>query len=156
MLLLSTQRSSLPDFQPNYIEVIRLSSKELCRLLLCGHNDLSVIVNRGITEETMKFIRSTSCFEKRWYFTLRFSFATVAAWLSSTRGGGQRGCPLDAIWSKNNWKISTTIEICITIDFAPSLKKFLRESQKLLLALALAPSQFLVLFTFAVDVRKYC
>ena len=41
-----------------------LSSKALCRLLLYGRNDLSVIVNRGIIEETIKFIRSTGRFVK--------------------------------------------------------------------------------------------
>ena len=43
---------------------MHLSSKELCRLLLYGHNDLSVIVNCGISEETIKLIRSTGRFEK--------------------------------------------------------------------------------------------
>ena len=39
------------------IEVMRFSSKELCRFLLYGRIDLSVIVNRGIIGETIKFIR---------------------------------------------------------------------------------------------------
>ena len=46
------------------IEVMHLSSKELCRLLLYGRNDLSVIVNSDIIEETIKFIRSAGRFEK--------------------------------------------------------------------------------------------
>ena len=33
-------------------------------LLFYGHSDLSVIVNHGIIEETIKFIRSTWRFEK--------------------------------------------------------------------------------------------
>ena len=40
------------------------SSKELCELLLCGHNDISVTVNRSIIEETIKLIRTTWRFEK--------------------------------------------------------------------------------------------
>ena len=46
------------------IEVMHLSSKELCRLLLYDCNDFSDIVNHGIIEETIKFIRSTGRFEK--------------------------------------------------------------------------------------------
>ena len=46
------------------VEVMHLSSKTLCRLLLYGRNDLSVIVNRGIIEETVKIIRGTGGFEK--------------------------------------------------------------------------------------------
>ena len=43
---------------------MRLASKELCRLPLYGCSDLSVIMNRGIIEEAIKFIRSTGRFEK--------------------------------------------------------------------------------------------
>ena len=43
---------------------MHISSKELGRVLLCGHNDLSVVVNRRIIEETIKFIKSTRCCEK--------------------------------------------------------------------------------------------
>ena len=46
------------------IEAMRLSLKELCRLLFYGCNDLSVIVSRGIIEEKIKFIRSTGRFLK--------------------------------------------------------------------------------------------
>ena len=62
----TSQRKSLLDLVSSLtgIEVMHLSSKELCRLLLYGRNDLSVIVNLGIIEETIKFIRSTWRFEK--------------------------------------------------------------------------------------------
>ena len=62
----SSQHKGLLDLVSSLtgIEIMRLSSKELCRLLLYGCNDLSVIVNRGIIEETKKFIRSTGRFEK--------------------------------------------------------------------------------------------
>ena len=43
---------------------MRLASKELCRLLLYPRNDLSVIVDRGIIEKTIKFIRTTGRFGK--------------------------------------------------------------------------------------------
>ena len=58
------QRKGLLDLVSSLtgIEAMRLSSKELCRLLLYGRNDLSVIVNRGIIEETIEFIRSTGRF----------------------------------------------------------------------------------------------
>ena len=63
----SSQRKRLFDLVSSLtgIEVMPLSSKELCRLLLYGRNDLSVTVNRGIIKETIKFIRSTGRFEKR-------------------------------------------------------------------------------------------
>ena len=63
----TSQRKCLLDLVSSLtgIEVMHLSSKELCRLLLYGRNDLSVTVNRGIIEETIKFIRSTGRFEKR-------------------------------------------------------------------------------------------
>ena len=35
---------------------MRLSSKELCTLLLYGNNDFSFLVNRGVIEETIKNI----------------------------------------------------------------------------------------------------
>ena len=62
----TSQRKGLLDLVSSLtgIEVMHLSSKELCRLLLYGRNDLSVIVNRGTIEETIKFIRSTGRFEK--------------------------------------------------------------------------------------------
>ena len=62
----TSQRKGLLDLVSGLtgIEVMHLSSKELCRLLLYGRNYLSVIVNRGIIEETIKFIRSTGRFEK--------------------------------------------------------------------------------------------
>ena len=46
----SSQRKGLLDLVSSLtgIEAMRISSKELCRLLLYGRNDLSVIVNRGI------------------------------------------------------------------------------------------------------------
>ena len=37
---------------------MRLSSKELCTLLLYGNNDFSYLVNRGVIEETIKYITS--------------------------------------------------------------------------------------------------
>ena len=46
------------------IEVMCLSSKELCTLLLYGHSDLSVRVNHGLVEGTMRFFISTGRFEK--------------------------------------------------------------------------------------------
>ena len=62
----SSQHKGLIDLVSSLtgIEAMRLSSKELCRLLLYGRNDLSVIVNRDIIEEIIKFIRSTARFEK--------------------------------------------------------------------------------------------
>ena len=65
-LCFTSQRKGLLDLVSSLtgIEVMHLSSKELCRLLLCGCNDLSVIVNHGIIEETIKFIRGTGRFEK--------------------------------------------------------------------------------------------
>ena len=62
----SSQRKCPLDLVSNLteIEIMRLSSTELCSLLLYGLNDLSVIVNCGIIEETIKFIRSTGRFEK--------------------------------------------------------------------------------------------
>ena len=61
-----SQRKGLLDLVSSLtgIEAMRLSSKELCRLLLYARSDLSVIVNRGIIEETIKFIRSTGRFER--------------------------------------------------------------------------------------------
>ena len=61
-----SQRKGLLDLVSSLtgIEAMCLSSKELCRLLFCGRNDLSVIVNCGIIKETIKFIRSTGNFEK--------------------------------------------------------------------------------------------
>ena len=35
---------------------MRLSSKELCRLLLYGHNDLSVIENTGVLKNIDGFL----------------------------------------------------------------------------------------------------
>ena len=62
----TSQRKGLLDLVSSLtgIEVMHHSSKELCRLLLYGRNDLSVIVNHGIIEETIKFIRSTGRFEE--------------------------------------------------------------------------------------------
>ena len=37
---------------------MRLSSKELCTLLPYGNNDFSYLVNRGVIEETIKYITS--------------------------------------------------------------------------------------------------
>ena len=76
----SSQRKGFLDllFSLTGTEDMRLSSKELCRLLLYGLNDLSVTVSRGIIEKTIKFIRSTRRFEKHGRFSLRFSLVTTA------------------------------------------------------------------------------
>ena len=52
-LCFSSQRKGLLDLVSSLtgIEAVLLSSKELCRLLLCSRNDLSVTVNRGIIEK---------------------------------------------------------------------------------------------------------
>ena len=91
----SSQLKGLHDLVSSLtgIEVMHVSSKELSRLLLYGRNDLSVIVNRGIIEETIKFIRSTGRFEKNWLFYLRFSSVTIA-----TTTVGTSICTLTAFW----------------------------------------------------------
>ena len=44
------------------IDITRLSSKE-CTLLLYGNNYFSFLVNRGVIEETIKYIKNTTRFE---------------------------------------------------------------------------------------------
>ena len=40
-------------------DLIRLSSKELCDLLLYGHPDFTLVTNRAIVEATINFIKSS-------------------------------------------------------------------------------------------------
>ena len=60
----STQRKTLLDLVSNLvgIDIMRLSSKELCTLLLYGNNDFSYLVNRGVIEETIQYIKNTKRF----------------------------------------------------------------------------------------------
>ena len=61
----SSQRKDLLDLVSSQTGIaMHVPSKELYRLLLYGRSDLSVIVNRGIIEETIRFIRGTGRFEK--------------------------------------------------------------------------------------------
>ena len=41
-------------------DIMRPSSKELCTLILYGHNDFSFPVNRGVIEQTIKYIRNVN------------------------------------------------------------------------------------------------
>ena len=41
------------------INIMRFSSKELRTLLLYGNSDFSFLVNRGVTEETIKYVKNT-------------------------------------------------------------------------------------------------
>ena len=45
--------------------LIRLSSKELCDLLLYGHPDFTLVTNRAIVEATINFIKCSWCFKKQ-------------------------------------------------------------------------------------------
>ena len=60
----STQRKTLLDLASNLvgIDIMRLSSKELCTLLLYGNNDFSYLVIRGVIEETIQYIKNTKRF----------------------------------------------------------------------------------------------
>ena len=49
-------------------DIMHLSSKELCNLLLYGHYKCTIITNRVITESTLKYIRSTGRFKKKQCF----------------------------------------------------------------------------------------
>ena len=62
---LSTQRKTLLDLVSNLVgsDVMLLSSKELCTLLLYGNNDSIFLVSRGVIEETIKNIRNTKRFK---------------------------------------------------------------------------------------------
>ena len=44
-------------------DIMRLLPKDLCTLLLYGNNDFSFLVNRGVIEETIKYIRNTKRFK---------------------------------------------------------------------------------------------
>ena len=61
----STQRKTLLDLVSNLVEIdiMRLSSEELCTLLLYGNSDFSFLVNRRVTEETIKYIKNTKRFK---------------------------------------------------------------------------------------------
>ena len=61
----STQRKTLLDLVSNLVGIImRLLSKEsVCTLLLYGNNDFSFLVNRGVIEETIKYIKNRKCFK---------------------------------------------------------------------------------------------
>ena len=63
----STQSKTLLNMVSNLVGVdkMHLSSKEsVCTLLLYHHNDFSFPVNRGVTEETIKYIRNMKCFKR--------------------------------------------------------------------------------------------
>ena len=46
-------------------DIMRLSSKELCNLLLYGHSKCTIITNRVIIELTLEYIKGTGRFKKK-------------------------------------------------------------------------------------------
>ena len=62
----STQRKTILDLVSNLagIDIRCLSSKELCTLLFYGNNNFCFLVNRGVIEETNKYIKNTKCFKR--------------------------------------------------------------------------------------------
>ena len=64
----STQHKTLLDLVSNLVgtDIMCLSSKELCTLLLYGNNDFSYLVNHGVVEETIKYSKNTNKFERLW------------------------------------------------------------------------------------------
>ena len=46
------------------IDIMRLSSRELCNLLLYGHSDNNIVTNRIIIESTLNYIKTTKRFDK--------------------------------------------------------------------------------------------
>ena len=73
-LRFSTQRKTFFDLVSNLvgINIMRLllyySSEELCALLLYGNNEFSHLVNRGVIEEAIKYIKNTKRFKWIWAF----------------------------------------------------------------------------------------
>ena len=61
----STQLKTLLDLVINLVgtDIMRLPSKELCTLLLYGNSDFSFLVNHGVIEETIKYIKNTKRFK---------------------------------------------------------------------------------------------
>ena len=47
-----------------FVDIMRLSSNELTNVLLHGHREFAVLMNRTIIEATLKFIKSTGCFKR--------------------------------------------------------------------------------------------
>ena len=62
----SSQRRVLLDLVSKSvnIDIMRLSSRELCNLLLYGHSDVNVLINRIIIESTLNYIKTTKRFNK--------------------------------------------------------------------------------------------
>ena len=50
-------------------DIMCLSSKELCNLLLCGHSKCTIITNRVIIESTLEHLKSTGRFKKKSRFS---------------------------------------------------------------------------------------
>ena len=63
----SSQRRVLLDLVSKSVnfDILRLSSKELCNLLLYGHSKCTIITNRVIIEATLEYIKSTGRFKKK-------------------------------------------------------------------------------------------
>ena len=63
----SSQRRVLLDLVSKSVnfDILRLSSKELCNLLLYGHSKCTIITNRVIIESTLEYIKSTGRFKKK-------------------------------------------------------------------------------------------
>ena len=61
----ATQRRDLLDLVSSLsnVEIMRLSSKELSKLLLYGHPNFTPVINGAIVESTIKFIKSTRRFK---------------------------------------------------------------------------------------------
>ena len=61
----ATQCGNLLDLASGLsnIDIMHLSSKELSNLLLYGHPNFTLVTNRAIVESTIKFVKSTRCFE---------------------------------------------------------------------------------------------
>ena len=63
----SSRRRVLLDLVSKSVnfDILRLSSKELCNLLLYGHSKCTIITNRVIIESTLEYIKSTGRFKKK-------------------------------------------------------------------------------------------
>ena len=63
----SSQRRVLLDLVSKSVnfDILRLSSKEPCNLLLYGHSKCTIITNRVIIESTLEYIKSTGRFKKK-------------------------------------------------------------------------------------------
>ena len=61
----SSQRRVLFDLVSKSvnIDIMRLSSRELCHLLLYGNSDINIVTNRAIIESTLSYIKNTKRFK---------------------------------------------------------------------------------------------